>query len=173
MKDKFGSFIKFMRSSKRTILLIAITAVTTLIIGSIISSWLSKVTSLNILSLGTIKTQGVEAYWDRNLENKAEMFDWGTIRPGESKNVTLYLRSVSNVDTTLYLNTTNWNPGNVSNAIGLSWNYDGTTIQSGEVIEVTFTLSASSSYSFLLYLVTSDAKEFSFDVIITVSEYQS
>jgi len=152
-------------------LLIAITAVITLIVASLISIWLSKVSDLSIPSLGTIKTLGLEAYWDRNLEDKAETFDWGVIRPRTLKNVTLYLRSISNIETTLNLTATNWNPANVSSFLSLSWNYKGTTMHPGEILEVTLTLSASSSYSFLLYLITSDVEEFSFDVIIMTSEY--
>jgi len=172
MKNTFGSFVKFLHSSKRAILLITLTAVITLIISSIISIWLSKVTNLNVPSFGTIRTLGVQGYWDKNLENKTETFDWGTIWPGASKNVTIYLRSISNIETTLYLNTTNWNPTNISDYVNLTWNYDETTIRPNEIIGVTLTLSASSSYSFILYLIANDVKQFSFDIIISTQEYR-
>jgi len=173
VRDAFALFTGFLCSSKNKILLITITAVITLIISSIIALWLSKVTKLNIPSLGTIRTLGVEAYWDSDLTNKTQTINWGTIYPGSSQNVTLYIRSISNIETTLNLNTTNWNPTNLSNYMNLTWNYNGTTIHPSEIIQVTLTLSASSSFNFINYLITNNIKQFNFDIIISTSEYIS
>ena len=173
VKDALNSFISFLLSSKRIILLIIITAIITIIISATISMWLSRTLHFNVPSLGTIKTLGVEAYWNRNLENKTEIIDWGTIHVGSSRNVTFYLRSICNVETTLYLNATNWNPANISNYMSLSWNYNGTIIHPGEIIQVTLTLSASSSDAFLVYLITNDVRQFSLDIIIGTSETKS
>jgi len=157
--------------TKRTVVLIFVVVVITLVMSTIISMWLEGITNLHIPSLGTIRTLGVEAYWDRNLENKTEIIDWGTIWPGSSRNITFYLRSISDVETTLYLNTTNWNPANISDYMTLSWNYNGTRFHPGEIIQVTLTLSAPSSRSFIRYLTTNNVKEFSFDIIIGTSQY--
>ena len=118
----------------------------------------------------TIKTLGVEAYWDKNLENKTETINWGTIWPISSKNFTLYLRSISNTETTLLLNSTNWNPANISEYMNLSWNYNGTILHPSETIQVTLTLTTSSSNTFLLYLITNDVTDFNFDINISASE---
>ena len=170
MRNKIRSFIAFLRSSKKTVLLIVIVAVASIAITTTIFILLSKTDSLNVLSLGTMKTIGVEAYWDPNRENKTEIIDWGTIWPGSSKNITLYVRSVSNFKATLNLNATNWNPANISDYISLVWSYDGTPVNPGEVIQVTLTLSASSSDSFIQYLVDNDVKDFSFEIVIATSE---
>lgn len=173
MRDRFHSFIVFLRSSKKTILLILIVAIASIAITTTISILLSKINSLDVPSLGTIKTIGVEAYWDPNFENKTEIIDWGTIWPGSSINKTFYIRSVSNFKATLNLNATNWNPANISEYITLSWNYNGTLVNPGEIIQVTLTLSASSSNSFINYLIANDVKDFSFDITIDASEYIS
>ena len=173
LKFKLDSFVRFLRSSKRTALLILITVLITIVISAIIAIWLDRTFNIHVPSLGNIKTLGVEAYWDRNLENKTETIDWGTIQPGLSKNVTLYLQSISNTETTLYLNTTNWNPTNISDYMNLTWNYNGTPINPGEIIQVTLTLSASSSHSFVRYPIINDVKEFSFDITIGTTEYTS
>ena len=170
MRNRFHSFIAFLHSSKKTILLIIIVAMASIAITTTISILLSKIANLNVPSLGTIKTIGVEAYWDPNCENKTETIDWDTIWPGSSKNVTFYIKSVSNVETTLCLNATNWKPANISDYMSLSWNYSGTTVHPGEIIQVTLALSASSSDSFVHYLITNDVKYFSFDIIIYTSE---
>ena len=169
MRNKFHSFIAYLRSSKKTILLILIVAVASIMITTAISILLSKIYHLNFPSLGTIKTIGVEAYWDPNRENKTETIDWGTIWPGSSKNVTFYIRSVSNFEATLNLNATNWNPANISDYMNLSWDYNGTTIRPSEIIQVTLTLSASPSNSFIQYLIANDVKNFNFDIVIAAS----
>lgn len=170
MKGIFISLIKSLQSSKRTISLVIIIAVITIAVSAVISILLSNIINIHVPSLGTIKALGVEAYWDQTLENKTETINWGTIWPGSSKNFTLYIQSISNTETTLLLNTTNWKPTNISQYMNLSWNYNGTILYPGETIQVTLTLIASSSSNFLLYLITNDVKEFSFDIIISVSE---
>lgn len=161
----------FLRSSKRTILLILLVVAITLVLSTTIAILSERITKLNVPSLGTVKTLGVEAYWDKNLQNKTETINWSTIWPGSSKSFTLYLRSISNTKTTLLLNTTNWNPTNISEYMNFSWNYNGTILHPGETIQVTLTLTTSSSNTFLLYLITNDVKEFRFDIIINTSEH--
>jgi len=173
LKFKSNSFFRLLRSSKRTILLMLITVLITIVISAVIAIGLYRIANIQVPSLGTVKALGVEAYWDRNLENKIETIDWGTIQPGSSKNVTLYLQSISNIKTTLYLDTTNWNPQNISDYMNLSWNYDGAPINPGEVTQVTLTLSASSSHSFVRYLIINDVEDFSFDITIGTTEYTS
>jgi hypothetical protein len=156
--------------SKKTVLIGLTVAAITLLLSSGLSIWLSRITELEIPSIGTIKTIGVEAYWDESLENKTEEINWDTIWVGSSKNVTLYLLSTSNVETVLKLNTTNWNPTNISKYMNLSWNYDGTPINHGEVIRVTMILSAPPSVRFNNYIISNNVKEFIFDIIIQASE---
>lgn len=170
MRNKFHSFIAFLLSSKKTVLLILVVVVITIAISAITSIWLSRTINFHVPSLGTIKTLGVEAYWDKNLENKTETINWGTIWPGSSKNFTLYLRSISNIETTLNLTTANWNPASISEYMDLSWNYNGTILHPRDIIPVTLTLIVSSSNTFLLELIISDVKEFSFDIIIGTTE---
>lgn len=157
-------------SPKRNFLLIISVAAITLLLSSVISIWLSEVTSLKIPSIGKIQTIGVEAYWDESLKNKTETINWNKIWLGSSKNVTIYLRSISNVETIIQINATNWTPSNFSKYMNLSWNYDGTPINPNEVIIVTITLSAPKSIGFIEYLVINSVKEFSFDMVIRAIE---
>jgi len=155
---------------KRNILLILTVAVFTLFISTFISIWLSNFTYLEIPSIGSIKTIGAEAYWDKNLEEKIESINWDIIWLGSSKNVTLYLQSISNLKTVLLLNATNWNPTILSKYMNLSWNYNGSSIYPGEVIRVTITLSSSYSTPIREYLVSNDVKEYAFDIVIYAIE---
>jgi hypothetical protein len=170
MKTQFQSLIAFLNRSKKTLLLIIIVATASVAVSSLISIMLSKVDNLTIPTLGNIKTIGVEAYWDPNLENKTEVLDWGILSVGLSRNVTLYVRSISNYKITLNLNVTDWMPANISDYMTLSWDYNGTHLNPGEIIPVTLTLSTSYSDSFIFYLIDNDVQSFSLDIHIIASE---
>jgi len=170
MRNTFDRLIKLLIKPfyqyKKTIMLILIVAAVTLLLSTTVAIMLNKTSNMKVPSLGTIFVIDVEAYWDGNLENKTDTIDWGTIPIGSSRNATLYLQSISNLKTTLQLNTTNWSPQNISEFMNLTWNYDGRQINPLETIQVTLTLSLSSSKSFIYYLIANDVKEFSFDIAI-------
>ena len=166
----FNFFFTFLRQHKKTLLLIFIVSTATVLISSAISILLSDFHNLTLPTIGNIKTIGVEAYWDPNCENKTETIDWNTLWPGTTKNVTLYIRSVSNVKTTLHLHTSNITPPNISEYLNLSWNYDGTTLNPNEIIQVTLFLSASDDKSFSQYLIANDVTEFNIDIHIVAYE---
>jgi len=169
MRTRFHSFIAFLNCSKKTLLLIMIVAIASVAVTTTISILLSKTTNFSIPSLGTVKTIGVEVYGDPNRENKTVTIDWDEIWLGSSKNVTLYIRSISNYKVTLNLNATDWVPANVSEYMTLSWDYNGTPLNPGEIIQVTLTLSISYSPSFVSYLIADDVQNFNFDIHIIAS----
>jgi len=166
----FNSLFALLRRHKKTLLLILVVSTATTLISSAVSMWLSSFHNLTIPTMGTIKTVGVEAYWDPNCENKTETIDWGTIWLGSTKNVTLYIRSVSNVKTSLHLNASNIIPANVSEHLNLSWNYDETLLNPKETIQVTLFLSTSADTLFARYLIANDVKDFSLDIHIVAYE---
>jgi hypothetical protein len=131
---------------------------------------LSKTSNLTVPSLGTVKTIGVETYWDQNRENKTEEINWDEMVIGSSKNVTFYIRSTSNYKITLKLNVTDWNPANISDYMNLSWDYNGEKLDHGETIQVTLTLSSSYSQSFVNYLISENVQKFSLDMHIVASD---
>lgn len=93
--NKPNFFVRSLHSHKKTILLIAITAAATLIVSSLISTWLDDISNLKMSSIGTIRFEGVEGYFDKNLANKAGAeapYNWGMIWPGATRSLTLYLR---------------------------------------------------------------------------------
>jgi hypothetical protein len=166
----FNSLFTLLHRHKKTILLILIVSTATVLISSAISMWFSNFHNLSLPTIGTIKTVGVEAYWDSNLENKTETIDWETVWPGSTKNVTLYIRSVSNVKTVLHLNTSNISPPSISEYLNLSWNYDETPLNPDGIIQVTLFLSASGDKSFSRYLIANNVISFSIDIHIVAYE---
>ena len=165
MKKIIYSFISYLHSLKKTILLTLIVSVLSISITTTISIMLGNIDNLSISSFGNIRTIGVEAYWDSNCENKTETIDWGTICPGSSQNVTLYIRNVSNIKTTLHLNISDLNPADISEYINLSWDYEGSSLNPKGIIRVSLILSAADE-SFIHYVVANNIKDFSITIHI-------
>jgi hypothetical protein len=112
-----------------------------------------------ISSVGTVKTVGVEAFWDINCTSVVTGINWGLVEPGYQVNATIYLRNEGNAPITLSLDTENWTPSNASSYITLSWDYAGQMVEPGTVVEVNLILSVSSDVT--------GVTNFSFDIIIT------
>jgi len=180
VKRLIASFIELLCRSKKTVLLILTVVAITIILDTTISIWLSRVNHLYFPSIGNIRTLGVEAYGG-DIETIAEKqyIDWGTIYLGALTNRSFYLRSKSNIETTLNLETVNWTfldsyGKNVSGAnngyLSLGWNYTNTPINPREEVYITFTLNASASETFINFLVTNEVTNFSFDMCIYASK---
>lgn len=118
--------------------------------------------SVRIVGRGTVKAVGVGVFWDSNCTNPVSFIDWGIVEPGSMNNVTVYVRNDGNVIASISLATENWSPSNASDYLALSWNYDGRQLNPLEVVQVTLTLTVSSS----VQGITS----FSFDIIISISD---
>lgn len=179
--DLLKSFVNFLHRSKKTLLLILIVAVTAITLSAAISIWLSRTYNIHVPSIANIKTIGVKAYWDANLENETKQIQWGTIYPGSSANVTLYIQSISNVKTILQNKTANWTfkdsnntivsgPSNSTTYMHLDWDYNNATVNPSETVQVTLTLFVDNSPSFIDFLINNNVDSFSFDIIITASE---
>ena len=114
-----------------------------------------------IPATGRIKTIGCEVYWDAALTNRVTSINWGTMTPGENKDMTVDIKNTGNAPATLTLGTQNWVPSTASNFINLWWNYNNSTIPEGIGIPVVFTLDISPSITGIT--------SFSFDIIIIAS----
>lgn len=88
---------------------------------------------------GSIQTIGVEAYMDENCTVLCENIAWGALEPGETVNVTIYLKNTEIVSFTLTMNTSNWQPVNASDYLTVTWNSTGVTLAQNEVIPATLT----------------------------------
>ena len=111
-----------------------------------------------------ITPPGVEVgiYWDSSCTMPVSSIDWGTMKPGSSKNVILYIRNEGDAAITLYLEATNWDPVDASNYIDLSWDLSGgKLINPNEVARTTLTLDVSSSIKGI--------SRSNFDILITAS----
>jgi hypothetical protein len=171
----------FLRLHKKTILVIVTVAAVTLIASAAVSIMLDDHGSISLPSIGYIHTVGVKAYWDLALQNQTTTIDWGTVYTGQSYNVTLYLESTSNVQTTLTLTTANWTYTNANNTIvwgpadstpyiNLTWNYNNETLNQNQTVQATLTLTTDNSPNFINFLIDNSIKQFAMDITIQANE---
>ncbi|PVX26723.1 MAG: hypothetical protein CW691_00440 [Candidatus Bathyarchaeum sp.] len=162
---RLKSFFCFLKESYKTLILVAIVAIASVGITSCVSIMLSDPEyNVYVPSLAVIKTIEVELYNSSNGENRLETLSWDELEPGKSINTSFYIKSVSNFIVTLNFHLTDWDPIEISGYLTISWDYNNTRIEPGEIIPVTMTLSASSSDDFIDYLVENEITRF--DVVI-------
>ena len=123
--------------------------------GTVMGTLLGQVTLPN---LGTVKAMGVGVYWDSGCSNTVTSVNWGTVAPGSTNDVTVYVKNEGNAAETLSSTAENWNPSTASTYMSLTWDYAGQVIDVGEVVQVTLSLSVSEA----IEGITS----FSFDIVI-------
>jgi hypothetical protein len=113
----------------------------------------------SLTSQGTIKAVNVGVYWDNACTNTTTAVNWGTLTPGATSSVTLYVRNEGNVAVKLNMTTQSWNPTNAPSYMTLAWNREALVLNSQTVSAATLTLSVSASISGIT--------NFSFNIILT------
>ena len=97
-------------------------------------------------------------YGDSACTQVISSVGWGAIEAGSSKAMVIYVKNNGDDGVSLSLLTENWSPSGANNYIQLSWDYDGGTIVSGEVRQITLYLSVS--------ITASGIDGFNFDIVI-------
>ncbi len=103
----------------------------------------------------------IDVYSDSACTQVISSVVWGNIEVGNSASQTIYVKNSGDDEVTLFLSTENWSSIDASNYLEFSWDYDGSTISSGEVRGIVMTLSVAFSVS--------GVDTFSFDIVITGS----
>jgi len=150
----------------KPLVVIAIFAILILCMSKLIVGWLSFTRLIS--TKGNLQhPPNIAIYQDSNCTSPVSYINWGSLEPGMSRNTTMFIRNEGSEKVRLNLDATNWQPANISNYMNLTWNYKGAAVFPSETVEVTLTLSSSSSQGFTEYLVAYDVREFSFDIIIS------
>jgi hypothetical protein len=129
---------------------------------SVVAAYGIQQSQVRIPATGNVKAIGIGVYSDHACTVALSSIDWGLLSPGESKSVTFYLKSLSNVNASISLSNGNWAPTIASSYISLSWNREGYRMVPGEVVSAVLTLQVSSSIQ--------GVNSFSFDAIVTAAE---
>lgn len=173
------SLIHFIRSSKKTILLMIIVSGLTLLVSTSVSILLSSYHNTSFPSIGTIHVIGLEAYGGdlRIAENGQQYLYWGIVYPGAVARSSFYVKSKSNIPVTLNLSVSNLVFKNsfganvtvappISEPLSVTWNYDNSPLDTGESLYVTLSLKTTSDVAFFTYLLDNNVREFAFDISI-------
>lgn len=121
--------------------------------------------SISVPNVSAVSVVGspVGVYWDQAATNSCVSILWGTLMPGQNETVVLYVRNEANESLYYLLTTSHWNSVNASRYIDLRWDYNGSSMSPGSVLQVSLTLSV---WSWI-----SGVTDFSFDVVIVASHY--
>jgi len=107
-----------------------------------------------ISNVGRIKSMGCTVDTD--------FIDWGLLTPGEVKHHTIHVTVTGDVNATLKLETTDWQPPETQQYLFLSWNYGGQVLEPGTTVIVDLALFVSQSVQ--------NITDFSFTIVITAIE---
>ena len=89
--------------------------------------------------------KSIDVYSDVNCMNSLQSIDWGTLSPGERKNVTICVRNEGESSTVLALNASGWTPTEAPNYMSITWNYSGSAVGPGQIMIIMLTLTVDPS----------------------------
>ena len=146
-------------TARRLISVLGIILSATLILSNINSLYGLLSTTSTIGTTGVVSSASIGIYSNSQCTTALSSIDWGSLSPGGTKAVTIYVKNTGSVALTLTLSTSNWSPTSASTYLTLTWNYAGATINAGSVATIILTLSVSSNIS--------GVSNYSFQITIT------
>ena len=115
--------------------------------------------SKTINSTGSITAIGnLAIYSDSTGQSSLNQITWGNINPGESSTFTIYVKNTGNTPMTFTITTANFIPSTMAQYMTLTWNYNGTIVNAGNLQRMDLTLATVNN---------APAGSFSCNVIIT------
>ena len=114
----------------------------------------------NVQYNGNVSAVNVGVYTDSDCTNNCTHITAGTVSPGMSYTDVIYVKNTGNEPVTLSMTTSDWDPSAANGPITLTWNRDSYTLDAGDSVRATLTLSISSS-------ISNSITAFSFNVAIT------
>ena len=106
-------------------------------------------------------TIDIGVYSNYQCTQSLSNIEWGDLQVGGSVNRMIWIKNVGDSDVYLGLTTENWTPSGVAQFIDLSWDYDGSILNSGATEQIILTLSVDPTISGI--------NEFYFDVVFVAS----
>jgi hypothetical protein len=103
--------------------------------------------SQTVTSTGTVTAVNVGVYSNSACTQALTSIDWGTISPGNSVTVPVYVKNTGNTQITLSMTTASWSPTGANGPITVTWSREGWTLNAGQYTAATVTLTVSSGIS--------------------------
>ena len=149
--------------SKESLITVAMLALITYTMGlSFVSqAYPAEQTIATLSSAGSIQIQasaGIGIYTNSQCTAPATALAWGTLEPGGSQAITIYIKNEGSTPITLSMQTLNFVPTVAGDYLSINWNYGGNSIVPDAVLPVTLTLGVDESIE--------GVENFNFDVVI-------
>jgi len=117
------------------------------VVGLVATGISALVATQRVSTSGNINAVGVGVYSNSNCTTVLTNIPWGALNPGGTATQTMYVKNTGNMQETLNMTTSAWNPPSASNYITVSWNQQGSVLAANQVVTAVLTLTVSSSIS--------------------------
>jgi hypothetical protein len=116
---------------------------------------------LNVSAVETSETLG--AYWDADCSVRVISIDWGNMTPGQTRNITFYIKNEGLTPIFLSAIDKNWSPSAAQNYILFIFDSDDQKVEPNEIRNVACSLTVSPQIA--------DVTNYSFDVLLQGTDY--
>ena len=148
------------RFKRRTLVAVLVLAVllSVILYGQVFRK--SPVLSVSAVEMGA----NVGVYWDEGCTQSVQSISWGSLTPGGTAQVVVYVRNEGNETFMPALATLNWQPENASGWLKFSWSCPNSSIASGQVVTITQALQVASD-------IPQGFSGFSFNIVYEGTKY--
>jgi len=88
-------------------------------------------------------TIGVATYWDLTATRLCKSIDWGSLSPGETRTVVVYVKNTGHGPITGSFTLMSWDPPEAEDFLPLEWNFGDQPLLPGRIRPTHFTLKVS------------------------------
>jgi len=106
---------------------------------------------------------GVGVFWDVTCTAPVTQIDWGALAPGETANVTVYVKNTGNGPISGSISTDSWVPEGAGQYFDLTWNFGVAVLEPGRVRKTSIFLyvhpdiTGINSFSFVIIITGTQA----------------
>ena len=154
-----------METQKINASIILAIALTGIIVSALAASLLTDLQ--RVPNQGSVKAVRVGVYSDSACTNNLTSINWGLLAPETSSTKDVWIKNIGNTRIMLNMTTEGWNPSYASNYITLGWDREGQLLNATQSFKAVLTLSVSTG------ITSTNITDFSFNIVITGTEYTS
>ena len=154
-----------METQKINASIILAIALTGIIVSALAASLLTDLQ--RVPNQASVKAVRVGVYSDSACTNNLTSINWGLLTPETSYTKDVWIKNIGNTRIMLNMTTEGWNPSYANNYITLGWDREGQLLNATQSFKAVLTLSVSTD------ITSTNITDFSFNIVITGTEYAS
>jgi hypothetical protein len=154
-----------METQKINASIILAIALTGIIVSALAASLLTDLQ--RVPNQASVKAVRVGVYSDSACTNNLTSINWGLLTPETSYTKDVWIKNIGNTRIMLNMTTEGWNPSYANNYITLGWDREGQLLNATQSFKAVLTLSVSTD------ITSTNITDFSFNIVITGTEYTS